>query len=76
MRLRNIEFTYSKGNRAWELVKWNGETCFVIAFFDRHKEGYAMRTVGGRFFEDHDAWFVGKHALMFLNEALAESDEQ
>jgi hypothetical protein len=26
-----------------------------------------MRTVGDRFFEDKDAWVVGKHAIEFLN---------
>ena len=27
-----------------------------------------MRTVGDRFFEDKDAWIVGKHGLAFLND--------
>jgi hypothetical protein len=26
-----------------------------------------MRTIGDRFFEDKDAWIVGKYALGFLN---------
>ena len=45
----------------------HGETCCVIAFFDKDKEGYDMRTIGDRFFEDKDAWIVGKYALGFLN---------
>jgi hypothetical protein len=40
----------------------------VIAFFNKTKEGYDMETVGDRFFEDKDAWVVGKCGLAFLNE--------
>jgi hypothetical protein len=40
----------------------------VIAFFDKDKECYNMRTIGDRFFEDKDAWVVGKYGLEFLNE--------
>jgi hypothetical protein len=39
----------------------------VIAFFDKDKECYNMRTVGDRFFEDKDAFVVGKYGLEFLN---------
>ena len=71
MRFRNIEFRWSKHNNKYELVKWNespnSDTCYVIAFFDKDKEGYDMRTVGDRFFQDKDAWIVGKYALGFLN---------
>jgi len=71
MRFRNIEFRWSKHNNKYELVKWNespnSDTCYVIAFFDKDKEGYDMRTIGDRFFEDKDAWIVGKYALGFLN---------
>jgi hypothetical protein len=74
MRFRNIEFRWSKCNNTYELVKWyqsNGsgkENCYVIAFFDKDKECYNMRTIGDRFFEDKDAWVVGKYGLEFLNE--------
>jgi len=72
MRFRNIEFRWSKCNNKYELVKWNespnSDTCYVIAFFDKDKEGYDMRTIGDRFFEDKDAWVVGKYGLEFLNE--------
>jgi len=73
MRFRDIEFRWSKFNNKYELVKWykntnEGEHCYVIAFFDKDKEGYDMRTVGDRFFEDKDAWVVGKYGLEFLNE--------
>ena len=72
MRFRNIEFRWSKGNNKYELVRWyshnSGESCCVVAFFDRNKEGYDMRTIGDRFFKDKDAWIVGKYALGFLNE--------
>ena len=71
MRFRNIEFRWSKCNNKYELVKWypqtHGETCYVIAFFDKGKECYDMRTIGDRFFEDKDAFIVGKHAIEFLN---------
>jgi hypothetical protein len=76
MRFRNIEFRWSKGNNKYELVKWykaqilgstKEEYCYVVAFFDKTKEGYDMRTVGNRFFDDKDAWIVGKYALEFLN---------
>jgi hypothetical protein len=40
----------------------------VIAFFDKGKECYSMRTVGDRFFEDKDAFVVAKYGLEFLNE--------
>jgi len=77
MRFRNIEFRWSKHNNKYELVKWNqnpnSETCYVIAFFDKDKEGYYdLRTVGDRFFEDKDAWVVGKHAIHFLNAMSKE----
>jgi hypothetical protein len=74
MRFRDIEFRWSTYNKKHELVKWyqsNGsgqENCYVVAFFDKDKEGYSMRTIGDRFFEDKDAWVVGKFALGFLNE--------
>jgi hypothetical protein len=74
MRFRDIEFRWSKCNNKYELVKWfqrNGsveENCYVIAFFDKEKERYSMRTIGDRFFEDKDAWVVGKYGLEFLNE--------
>ena len=72
MRFRNVEFRWSKCNNKYELVRWHEcegrEICYVIAFFDKDKEGYDMRTIGNRFFEDKDAWVVGKYALEFLNE--------
>ena len=74
MRFRNIEFRWSKCNSKYELVKWhqntNSETCYVIAFFDKDKEGYDMRTISSRFFEDKDAFVVGKYAIEFLNETF------
>ena len=72
MRFRNIEFRWSTYNKKHELVKWykveERNYCYVVAFFDKTKEGYDMRTVGDRFFEDKDAWVVGKYGLEFLNE--------
>ena len=80
MRFRNVEFRWSKHNNKYELVKWNespnSDTCYVIAFFDRDKEGYDMRTVGDRFFQDKDAWIVGKYALGFLNAIFDIEQEE
>ena len=76
MRFRDIEFRWSKCNNKYELVRWykaqivgstKEEYCYVVAFFDKDKEGYSMRTIGDRFFEDKNAWVVGKYSLEFLN---------
>ena len=79
MRFRDIEFHWCKINNKYELVKWNNppheNTCYVLAFFDKGKEGYDMRTVGDRFFEDKDAWVVGKSAMSFLQDTF-EIEEQ
>jgi hypothetical protein len=49
----------------------------VIAFFDKDKEGYNLRTIGDRFFEDKDAFVVGKYGLEFLNAIFyIEKDEE
>ena len=77
MRFRKVEFRWSKYNNKYELVRWyedsiDKEMCYTIAFFDQNKEGYDMRTIGDRFFEDEDAWIVGKHALAFLNDISKE----
>jgi hypothetical protein len=81
MRFRDIEFRWSKLNNKYELVKWQEcegkEYCYVIAFFDKGKECYDMRTIGDRFFEDKDAWVVGKYGLEFLNAIFQiEQDEE
>jgi hypothetical protein len=85
MRFRNIEFRWSTYNKKHELVKWyktkvdgceERNYCYVIAFFDKDKECYNMRTVGDRFFEDKDAWVVGKHAIEFLNAMFAVEREE
>ena len=78
MRFRNIEFRWSTYNKKHELVKWyklkvdgceeERNYCYVVAFFDKTNSGWDMRTVGDRFFEDKDAWVVGKYGLEFLNE--------
>ena len=77
MRFRDVEFRWCKCNNKYELVKWykdcnQKELCYVLAFFDETKEGYDMRTVGDRFFEDKDAFIVGKHAIEFLNAMFDE----
>jgi hypothetical protein len=86
MRFRNIEFRWSTYNKKYELIRWykvkedgceERNYCYVIAFFDKTKEGYDLRTVGDRFFEDKDAFIVGKHAIEFLNAIFEiEKDEE
>jgi hypothetical protein len=86
MRFRNIEFRWSETNKKYELVKWckskvdgceERDYCYVVAFFDKDKEGYNMRTISSRFFEDKDAFVVGKYAIEFLNETFKiEKDEE
>ena len=84
MRFRDIEFRWSDCNNKYELVSYRKyyaekemkEYCYAIAFFDKDKEGYDMKTIGTRFFEDKDAWVVAKHAMNFLNEIfMIEQDE-
>jgi len=73
MRLGGIKFCWSETNKKYQLVKCNqdGVTEFVVAFFDRHKEGYDMRTVGSRFFEvGVDACRVASFAIEFLNKSF------
>ena len=75
MRKGSIEFRWSTANKSHELVKLQkGGTCYVIAFFRKTSEGYDMETVGDRFFEDADAWVVGKHAIQFLNAVFDSED--
>jgi hypothetical protein len=90
MKFRNIEFRWSETNKKYELVQWYKDPqiketgtyeikdyCCVVAFFDKGKEGYDMRTISSRFFEDKDAWVVGKYALEFLNAIFQiEKDEE
>lgn len=79
MRLGDIEFRWGGGNKKWELIRWlkNGGKayCIVIAFFNKHKEGYDMRTVGNRFFADKNAWIVAKHGMTFLDACFDEEEE-
>ena len=71
--LDNVEFRYSTANSLHGLVQWEGNTCFVIAFFRLKKEGFGMETVGERFFNAPKSTIVlAKHALRFLN-GTAES---
>ena len=72
MRFRNIEFRWSTYNKKHELVKWykseERNYCYVVALFDKTNSGWDMRTISSRFFEDKDAFVVGKYAIEFLNE--------
>ena len=74
MRFRNMEFRWNTYDNKHELVKWykteERNYCYVVAFFDKTNSGWDMRTVGDRFFEDKDAFVVGKYAIEFLNETF------
>ena len=79
MRFRNIEFRWNTYNKKHELVRWykaekaeERNYCYVVAFFDKTNSGWDMRTISSRFFEDKDAWVVGKHAIEFLNSMSKE----
>ena len=81
MRFRDVEFRWCKINNKYELVRWykdnnDKELCYVLAFFDETKEGYDLRTVGNRFFDDKNAWIVGKHAIEFLNDMFYELQKE
>lgn len=78
MRLGDIEFCWSETNKKYQLVKRDqeGKTLYVIAFFDRHEEGYDMRTVGSRFFKAGiDAWNVALCAIEFLNKVFDDDTD-
>ena len=72
MRFRNIEFRWSTYNKKYELIRWykaeDRNYCYVVALFDKTNSGWDMRTISSRFFEDKDAFVVGKYAIEFLNE--------
>ena len=72
MRFRNIEFRWSTYNKKYELIRWykaeDRKYCYVVALFDKTNSGWDMRTISSRFFEDKDAFVVGKYAIEFLNE--------
>ena len=72
MRFRNIEFRWSTYNKKHELIRWykaeDRNYCYVVALFDKTNSGWDMRTISSRFFEDKDAFVVGKYAIEFLNE--------
>ena len=86
MRFRNIEFRWSTYNKKHEIVKWyklKVDGCeeernysYVVAFFDKTNSGWDMRTVGDRFFEDKDAWVVGKSAMSFLQDTFEIEKEE
>lgn len=65
--LDNVEFRYSENSSLHELVQWEGDRCFVIALFRLKREGFAMETVGERFFAAKNAHVIAKHALRYLN---------
>lgn len=58
LRVNNIEFRWSDTNQKFEMIQWEErqiqnmpEYCYVIAFFEKCKEGYDMKTVGARYVE-------------------------
>ena len=77
LRRGDVEFRYSESNSLHELVQWEGERCFVIAFFRAKKEGFDMETVGERFFDaGKNAVPLARHALRFLNGMSESIDDK
>ena len=81
MKLNDIEFRWSEGNNRYELIRWFARdiplkpACITISFFIKGNDGYKMETVWDRFFDDEDAFKVGKLAMQFL-EVLLEREEE
>ena len=81
-RVNNLEFRWSKTNNSYELVRWfqrgekKSDYCIVICFFDKHKEGYNMRTVGERYITAlEDYWDTAKPLTRYAFDYLqAEFD--
>jgi hypothetical protein len=44
----------------------------IVDLLIETKEGYDLRTVGSRFFEDSDAFLMGKAAMSFLDTIQEE----
>ena len=81
MRIGNVEFRCYDNGR-YELVEWfadesSGPYCYSIAFFIKGGEDYYMKTVGSRFFDaGDDAFFVGRHAMFFLNAMFERAENE
>ena len=82
-RIDNLEFraTPTRSEIEYELVQWQGdlpETCIVVAFFDKGKEGYNIRFIGDRPFQyDIDRsvfWSLLKFGQTYC-DALFELDD-
>ena len=62
-------------NHKPEIVKWDPtfETCYVLAFFEIHDEGYDLRFVGPRpFSEDHKAFMKIAYAAQQILDSISE----
>lgn len=66
--VRTCAENLTAGNDTIELVKWNGDHCFVIAFFKREEGGYCLHFVGNRFF-DHIPADVRANVMEMLDMA-------
>ena len=68
MRRNDIEFR-RLDNRKPEIIAWQGERCFALAWFETDSEGYYIKTIGDRFTEHpdtEDVMIVAKYALRSL----------
>ena len=68
MRRNDIEFRHLKGRKP-EIIAWEGETCFTLAWLKTDSEGYYIKTIGDRFTEHpdtEDVMIVAKYALRSL----------
>ena len=62
-----------------EIVQWEEETCWTIAYWSRHKDGYyQMQFIGNRPFDERVDWKdfgqLAKTGQSFLNDLDFEYD--
>lgn len=76
IKIKDLEIRFSWINNQYELVKYRDEnSCFTIAIFEEDSEDYSLKTIGSRFFEDPNAWYMGKLGLSILN-GIKETKEE
>lgn len=77
-RINNSEFRWSDINQSYELIEWfqykEKESCSVVAFFKRDREGYDMQTVGTRYIDAYDSYPKETMALTRYAFAFLEAE--
>lgn len=61
-----------------EIIKWQGDTCFVLAYWVKDSEGYDLKFVGSRpFNEDRDTfWLLAKQGQRMLDIHFEELERE